>query len=107
VVCRYLNEPYILGTQAEQVVHVKHLKKPGWCYIVRLKPINLFGILEVDGTVNEGGLVVSSLDVGVEDMNSSCTHHYRKSGKLCWPKADKVTIAIDELNLNSMVDRRI
>jgi hypothetical protein len=36
---RYLNEPYILGTQAEQVVYVKHLKKPGWCTVVLQRDI--------------------------------------------------------------------
>jgi hypothetical protein len=70
----YLNEPYILGTQAEQVVYVKHLKKPGWCTIVRLKPRNMYPIPEVNDTGNEGGIDVDSLDVGVEDMNPSCTH---------------------------------
>jgi hypothetical protein len=71
---RYLNEPYILGTQAEQVVYVKHLKKPGWCTVVRLKPRNMFAIPEVNDTGNEGGIDVDSLDVGVEDMNPSRTH---------------------------------
>jgi hypothetical protein len=56
------------------VVYVKHLKKPGWCTVVRLKPRNMHAIPEVNDTENEGGIDVDSLDVAVEDMNPSCTH---------------------------------
>jgi hypothetical protein len=81
---RYLNEPYILGTQAEQVVYVKHLKKSGWCIVVRLKPRNMYAIPEVNDKGNEGGIDIDSLDVGVEDMNLSCTHEVLKN----WRRPD-------------------
>ena len=67
---RYLNEPYILGTQAEQVVYVKDPKKPGWCTVVILKPRNMFAIPE-DDTVNEGGIDIGSLDLEVTAINAS------------------------------------
>jgi hypothetical protein len=34
----------------------------------------MYAIPEVNDTGNEGGIDVDSLDVGVEDMNPSCTH---------------------------------
>jgi hypothetical protein len=43
---QYVTDPYILGTQAEQVVYVKGMKKPEWCTVVRLKPRNLFAMPE-------------------------------------------------------------
>ena len=66
---RYLNDPYILGTQAEQLFYVKGAKKSEWSSIVRLKPRNLFSMPEPLDIENEGELDIDSLEVGVEAMN--------------------------------------
>jgi hypothetical protein len=76
---RYVNDPYILGTQAEQVVYVKGMKKPEWCTVVRLKPRNLFVMPKGTEKENEGDVDVNSLDVSVEDMAVSCTHEELKN----------------------------
>ncbi|KAL6637481.1 hypothetical protein ACP70R_025053 [Stipagrostis hirtigluma subsp. patula] len=66
---RYLNDPYILGTQAEQVFYVKGAKKSDWFTVVRLKPRNLFAMPAAADSENEVEIDVESLDVGVENMN--------------------------------------
>jgi hypothetical protein len=71
---QYVNDPYILGTQAEHVCYVKGVKKPEWCTVVRLKPRNLFAMPKGTEKENEGDIDVDSLDVGVEDMAVSCTY---------------------------------
>jgi hypothetical protein len=38
---RYLEDPYILGTQAEQVFYVEHTQNPKWLTVIRMKPRNL------------------------------------------------------------------
>jgi hypothetical protein len=48
---RYVNDHYILETQAEHVVYVKGVKKLEWCTVVRLKHRNLFAMPE--GTEKE------------------------------------------------------
>jgi len=43
---RYVNDPYILGMQAEQVFYVQGSKKPDLLTIIRMKPRNLFAMPE-------------------------------------------------------------
>jgi hypothetical protein len=69
---RYVNDPYILGTQAEQVFYVKGAKKPDLLTVIRMKPRNLFAMPDPVHTDNEGEIDVDSLDVGVEDMIDLC-----------------------------------
>lgn len=76
---RYLNDPYILGTQAEQVFYVKGSKKPDWCTIIRMKPRNVFAMPDSVHTDDEREIDVDSLDVGVEDMIESCRHEELKN----------------------------
>jgi hypothetical protein len=45
---RYKNEPYILATQAELVLYVNLVNKPGWSSVISLKPRNLFATPELD-----------------------------------------------------------
>lgn len=71
---RYLDEPYILGTQAEQVFYVNGAKKPDWRTVVRMKPRNLFAMPESANSESEGGIDLDSLDVGVQDMIASGSH---------------------------------
>jgi hypothetical protein len=68
---RYLDDHYILGSQAEQVFYVKGSKKLDWCIMVRMKPRNLFAMPE--GGEEEGEIDLDSLVVGVEDMNMANT----------------------------------
>jgi hypothetical protein len=75
---RYVNDPYILGTQVEQVVYVKGVKKPEWCTVVRLKPRNLFAMPEGTEKENKEDIDVDSLDV-IEDMVVSHTHEELKN----------------------------
>ena len=67
-----MNDPYILGTQAEQVFYVQGSKKSNLLYVIRMKPRNLFAMPESARTENEGQIDVDSLDVGVEDMEYLC-----------------------------------
>ena len=69
---RYVNDPYILGTQAEQVFYVQGSKKSNLLSVIRMKPRNLFAMPESARTENEGQIDVDSLDVGVEDMEYLC-----------------------------------
>jgi hypothetical protein len=71
---RYLNDPYILGTQAEQVFYVEGTKKPDLCTVITMNPRNLFAMPDSVHTDNKGEIDVDSLDVGVEDMIYSCRH---------------------------------
>jgi hypothetical protein len=66
---RYLDDPYILGTQVEQVFYVKGTKNPKWSTVVRMKPISLFSIPDAPGSDNGGEIDLDSLDLGVEDMD--------------------------------------
>lgn len=66
---RYSEEPYILNTQAEQVIYVKNIKKPNWCSVLRVQPRNLFAMPEGEGTQNMGEIDLDSVVVGMEDMN--------------------------------------
>jgi hypothetical protein len=75
---RYVNDPYILGTQVEQVVYVKGVKKPEWCTVVRLKPRNLFAMPEGTEKENKEDIDVDSLDV-IEGMVVSHTHEELKN----------------------------
>lgn len=68
---RYLNEPYILGTQAQQVFYVKGSKKQDWSTVIRMNPRNVFFMHELD---NPKEIDVDSIDVGVGDMIESGTH---------------------------------
>jgi len=70
---RYLEDPYILGTQAEQVFYVKGTKNPNWSTVVRLKPRNLFAMPDALDVDNEGELDSDALDVRVQDMNIAHT----------------------------------
>jgi hypothetical protein len=49
-----------------------------------LLPRNMYAIHEVNDAGNEGGIDIDSLDVGVEDMNPSCTHE----GLTNWRRPD-------------------
>jgi hypothetical protein len=71
---RYLNDPYILGAQAEQVFYVKGTKRPDLCTVITMKPRNLFAMPDSVHIDNEGEIDVDSLDVRVEDMIDSCRH---------------------------------
>jgi hypothetical protein len=42
---RYLEDPYILGTQAEQVFYVKGTKNPKWSTVIRMKVRTYFPCL--------------------------------------------------------------
>jgi hypothetical protein len=75
----YINDPYILGTQVEQVVYVKGVKTSEWCTVVRLKPRNLFAMPEGTEKENEEDIDVDSLNVSIEDMVVSCTHEELKN----------------------------
>jgi hypothetical protein len=102
----YLNDPFILGTQAEQVFYVKaskkadvkgskktndkgvSSKKPDWWTVIRMKPRNVFSMPED----NDGEIDVDSLDVGVKDMKDSqpldeLTH---------WTRPDVEGVIVDE-----------
>jgi hypothetical protein len=41
-----MDEPYVLGTQVEQVFNVKCANKPSWSNVVRMKPRTLFSMPE-------------------------------------------------------------
>jgi hypothetical protein len=66
---RYLEDPYILGTQAEQVFYVNGTKNPKWSTVIRMKPRNLFSMPDAPYSDNGGEIDLDSLDLGVEDMN--------------------------------------
>ncbi len=70
---RYSEDPYILGTQAEQVFYVKGTNNPDWSTVVRIKPRNLFAMPDAPDKDIGGELDLDSLDVGVEDMNVAHT----------------------------------
>lgn len=63
----YLDEPYILGSQAEQVFYVNGTKKKDWCTVVRMKPRNLFAMPESENSEID----LDSLHVGFEGMSVS------------------------------------
>ena len=63
----YLDEPYILGSQAEQVFYVNGTKKKDWCTVVRMKPRNLFAMPESENSEID----LDSIDVGLEGMSDS------------------------------------
>ena len=63
----YLDEPYILGSQAEQVFYVNGTKKKDWCTIVRMNPRNLFAMPESENSEID----LDSLHVGFEGMSVS------------------------------------
>jgi hypothetical protein len=100
---QYVNDPYILGTQAEQVVYVKGVKKPEWCTVVRLKSRNLFAMPEGTEKENEGDIVVDSLDVGVEDMVVSCTHEELKNWRRSLVKGESGDASVIEKALAEVV----
>jgi hypothetical protein len=68
---RYMDEPYVLGTQVEQVFYVKCANKPTWCSVVRMKPRTLFSMSEEGETEQQGHgqIDINSADVGVENMD--------------------------------------
>jgi hypothetical protein len=66
---RYIDEPYILATQAEQVCYVPSAKKADWCSVLRLKPRNLFPMPEGEESENHvDDPNVDSVVIGVENM---------------------------------------
>lgn len=71
---RYLNEPYILGMQAQQVFYVKGSKKPDWCTVIKMNPRNVLVMPEPASTDSEEEIDIDSLDVGVGDMIDSGRH---------------------------------
>jgi hypothetical protein len=58
---KFRNEPYILTTQAELVLYVNLVNKPGWSSVISMKPRNLFAMPELD--------LEDSLVVGIEGIN--------------------------------------
>jgi hypothetical protein len=86
---RYVDDPYILGTQSEQVFYVQAKKnKPEWSTVVRMIPRNLFAMPEEE---KEGEKDVNSLVVGVEDMNVSRTNEELTN----WRRSDMEGISGD------------
>jgi hypothetical protein len=77
---RYLEDPYILGTQAEQVFYVKGTKNPKWSTIIRMKPRNLFSMPDAPDSDNGGEIDLDSLDLGVKEMNVVHTRRYDNLG---------------------------
>lgn len=71
---RYVNDPYVLGTQVEQVFYVKCANKSNWSSVVRMKPRTLFSMPELEETEQQGHIDIDLLDVGVEAMNISSQH---------------------------------
>nr|TKW39001.1 hypothetical protein SEVIR_1G149400v2 [Setaria viridis] len=71
---RYVNDPYVLGTQVEQVFYVKCANKSNWSSVVRMKPRTLFSMLELEETEQQGHIDIDLLDVSVEAMNISSQH---------------------------------
>jgi hypothetical protein len=65
---RYMDEPYVRGTQVEQVFYVKCANKPSCSCVVRMKPMTLFSMPEQGETEQQGNIDINSVDVGVEDM---------------------------------------
>jgi hypothetical protein len=65
---RYMDEPYVLGTQVEQVFYVKCAHKPSWSSVVRMKPRTLCAMPEQGDIEQKGHIDIDSVDVGVEDM---------------------------------------
>jgi len=51
---RYLNDPYVLATQVEQVFYVKCANKSNWSSVVRIKPRTLFSMTESEDTEQQG-----------------------------------------------------
>ena len=96
---RYFNEPYILGTQAEQVFYVPCATKPNWCTVLRMKPRNLFSMPEAVGAEKEGEPDVESLVVGLEDMNVSRLHEDLTN----WKRNDMEGVSVDA----SVIDKAV
>ena len=71
---RYVNDPYVLGTQVEQVFYVKCANKSNRSSVVRMKPRTLFSMPESEETRQQGQIDIDSIDVGVETMNVSTQH---------------------------------
>ena len=71
---RYVNDPYVLATQVEQVFYVKCANKSNWSSAVRIKPRTLFSMPESEDTEQQGQIDIDSLDVGVETMTISSQH---------------------------------
>ncbi|KAG2538537.1 hypothetical protein PVAP13_9NG425856 [Panicum virgatum] len=73
----YVDEPYIIANQAEQVCYVKSARKSNWSSVLRMKTRNLFPMPETENTPNtiddtgEVDIVVT----GVEHMNISNQIH--------------------------------
>jgi hypothetical protein len=72
---RYSSEPYILSTQAEQVLYVPNIKKPNWCSVLRIQPRNLFAMPEGEDavTVDLDSVVVGVQDINLEPQNEDVT----------------------------------
>jgi len=70
---RYVDEPYIMANQAEQVCYVKSARKSNWSSVLRMKPRNLFAMPEMENTPNN---VDDTREItGVEHMNISNQIH--------------------------------
>jgi len=88
---RYVEDPYIMGTQAELVFYVKSPKNPVWSTVVRIKPRNLFAMPEAPEGDNGGQIDLDSLDVGVEDINVPYTYE----NPTTWIRSDMEGLSID------------
>ncbi|KAG2619754.1 hypothetical protein PVAP13_3NG134501 [Panicum virgatum] len=74
---RYVDEPYIMANQAEQVCYVKSARKSNWSSVLKMKPRNLFAMPEMENTPNtvDGTGEVDMVVTGVEHMNISNQIH--------------------------------
>lgn len=64
---RFKDEPYILGSQAQQVFYVRDVKKPNWATVVQMNPRNLLAPSALNGEVlAEPNADI--MDVGVGEM---------------------------------------
>jgi hypothetical protein len=88
---RYLEDPYILGTQVEQVFYVKGTKNPKWSTVIRMKPRNLFSMLDAPDSDNGGEIDLDSLDLGAKDMNVVHT----QDDMTTWVRSDMEGVSCD------------
>ncbi|WVZ52396.1 LOW QUALITY PROTEIN: hypothetical protein U9M48_003458 [Paspalum notatum var. saurae] len=86
---RYVEDPYIMGTQTELVFYVKSQKIQFGLLLI--KPRNLFAMPEEPEGDNGGQIDLDSLDVGVEDMNVP----YTEENPTTWIWSDMEGLSID------------
>jgi hypothetical protein len=95
----YLDEPYILGSQAEQVFYVNGTKKKDWCTVVRMKPRNLFAMPESENSEID----LDSIDVGLEGMSVSSSDEVLVK----WRRSDMEGVTGDACVIEKALDEFI